>query len=109
MKNKAITILLLIVLGLSISARHLWYINKLFFYIGDALAWPIALGIIVWLTVGYAQIIAEAIFLLTLSNLLDEVFFDPVTIGINEYVFFTIITVWTIIRLRKCRISGMNL
>ena len=31
---------------------------------------------------------------LSVSNLLDEIFFDPTSIGINEYVFAMVIIIW---------------
>jgi hypothetical membrane protein len=38
--------------------------------------------------------IANVCFWLSVSNLLDEIFFDPTAIGINEYVFAVIIIIW---------------
>lgn len=54
----------------------------------------IALGIclLFWeLKVKVKTIAAEIGFVLSLSNIADELFFDPKAIGINEYIFALII------------------
>ena len=38
--------------------------------------------------------IANVCFWLSVSNLVDEFFFNPTAIGINEYIFAVIIIVW---------------
>jgi hypothetical protein len=91
------TILLVALLVISIVCRN----YEPAYFVGDALCWVIALQIIVLNTAGKQKIIAQGILLLTVSNLLDEVIFDPTTTGINEWVFFALVAIWSIKRFYK--------
>lgn len=47
------------------------------------------------------NIIFEITGWIALSNLLDELFFNPVRLGVNEIIFAVIVAVWTTHKLRK--------
>lgn len=84
-RGKVLRALLLVLLVVSILARNTsWDAG---YFIADAFCWCVALGIIVLTTTGSVRIIAEGIFLLTISNFLDEVFFDPTVTQWNEWLF----------------------
>lgn len=93
-----------------ILGQNFWsYVDSSFYFICQAFAWVMVYIYIVVTTHSLTKIIAEGILLLSISNLLDELFFNPLKVGINEYVFLLLIIVWTIIRLRKCNILKKKL
>lgn len=70
----------------------------------DALAWMLVMIFLCTLTyTRWVRIVLVWVSMLVMSNLIDEIFFNPVAFGINEIVFLIVVTLWTISRLLKCR------
>jgi len=88
--------ILYIALLVSILTYNLWiYLPKGFFYIGNA--------IFIFILCFYIFIINNKSFItfvlmaLSISNLLDELLFDPLKLNINEFLFTVFIVVfWNI-------------
>lgn len=95
-RGKILRALLFCLLIVSIVARNG---DDKCYFIGDAFAWCIALAIIMMQTRRSSYIIAEGIFLLTISNLLDELFFDPTKTQWNEWAFFVGVAILTTVKL----------
>jgi hypothetical protein len=72
------------------------YCWKGFFYHCMALGIFLAFGFIKSITESRKDLkgIANVCFWLSVSNLLDEIFFNPSAIGINEYLFAIAIIIW---------------
>jgi hypothetical protein len=95
--------ILYIALLVSILTYNLWsYFPKGFFYIGNA--------IFIFLLCFYIFIINNKNFItfvlmaLSISNLFDELIFDPLTLNINEFLFaIFIICFWDIKKLLNAR------
>lgn len=97
-RNTATTILLCLFFALSIICRN--GPDEVYF-IGDAACWVIVCLILVLNLSGVQKIIAEGIFMLAISNLLDEIMFDPTHTGLNEWVFLFIVLIWSGKRIHK--------
>jgi lipoprotein signal peptidase len=69
------------------------------YYSGQALSYVLILLAMLFNRNKYAY---ELVLLLALSNLIDELFFDPTILGVNEILFAIILLIWTVYRLIKC-------
>lgn len=115
MTDKQIKYLLLATFIVAFTTYSLWSPIKEFFgirifYPGIALSFVgytyIIHQLIKRLTIekGYRKhilIFSNVIFLTTVNNLLDEIFFNPTVISINEYMGFIVIIVVTIYNYNK--------
>jgi hypothetical protein len=74
-------------------------IGRMCYYSGQALSFVLLI-----LATQYpkSKPIFELALLLALSNLIDELFFDPTIFGKNEIVFAIILAIWTAYRTQKC-------
>jgi hypothetical protein len=81
------------------------YIGEPFFEAGywftlDAFAKFFLTGAVAIVATDYLfQVIANCLFILAGSNLLDELFFNPQSTGINEYLFASIVVVYACIKI----------
>lgn len=94
------------VLLVNTAAHQLCWLDDRIYFIGDAISWVLCLLLVVRLTRGVARSIAAGILLLAISNLLDELLFDPVHVGFNEYIITALAAVWTINNIRRCLTSN---
>jgi len=92
-KNKVATIASLLAMVVLLCAYNLWMIidiSKDSYFIFIALSFPIFFGIIMFLISKHTIFTFSSLFIclwLSIANLLDECFFDPVTIQIQEYAY----------------------
>lgn len=90
-------ITLIVSLILSISAYTCWgFMWSGFYYQAMAVSILLWMVIIRDLSTGFLKKIATIGMWLAVSNLLDEVFFDPKAIQVNEYVFALIVIIITL-------------
>jgi hypothetical protein len=102
-------IILIVLLVINILARHVFVYSDNWYFVGDAVSWVLAFILIARLTFGTTRMVAVGIAFLTVSNLMDELFFNPQVFGWNEYVFITFVGLWLYLNLRKCRTSKSRL
>lgn len=79
-----------------VLAYHTHYFITGLFYIFMAIGITLAFLVIKSLCEQRKDLknIANVCFWLSINNLLDEIFFNPTAIGINEYLFAVIIIFW---------------
>lgn len=77
-----------------IHATNLWMLC-------DAIAKSFTMLSLALLTTGYFREWAAFMFALSVNNLMDELFFDPTMIGINEYVILIALTIYYTFKLTK--------
>lgn len=95
--KKSLKILALVAFIIGLCAYNLWpLLGSKVFYTLIAVEFCV-LYFIIWQTVTgkYWRLTMQAIFITCLSSLIDEIFFDPSKIGINEYVGFVVIVLTT--------------
>ena len=67
-----------------------------------ALAWALLLVAVRLLTEGrYLQILTECATLLAFSEVVDELFFNPVVIAVNDVTLLILTALWGLIRYMK--------
>lgn len=76
---------------------------EIVYFVGQALSFVLLLIALLYLTTGIPKIVCQFVLWLAISNLLDEMFFDPLKLGLNELCFTIFIVGWTIVKLRKWR------
>jgi hypothetical protein len=67
----------------------------------DAIAKSLTFLALVLLTTGYFREWLMFMFALTINNLMDELFFDPLSIGVNEYAILLITAIYYTIKISK--------
>lgn len=78
--------------------------NHTSFAVGQAISWVFLLLYVKDRTKNKIEcIIFEIAFWCSISNLLDELFFNPLIFGVNELFFVIFITIWTIVK--SCKIK----
>lgn len=76
------------------------YFSSGFWFLMDAAAKVCLSGAVAIVMTGYlARTIAVSLFILSISNLLDELFFDPQVTSNNEYLFGAIVLIYTIFKI----------
>lgn len=71
------------------------------YYVMQAAAWFIIYAGLTSLLNGKKRIIADALALFALNNLIDDLFFNPTVLSYNELAFFLLILLSTIYRIRR--------
>lgn len=74
-------------------------VGRTCYYSGQALSYVLILLAMLFNRNKYAY---EFVLLLALSNLIDELFFDPTILGLNEILFAILLLIWTVYRISKC-------
>lgn len=92
--------ILLSVVLVNVLAMHLHYLHKDIFFIGNAFSWFLMTVLVYRLSTGILKTISLGVIFLTLSNLIDELFFDPTVIGYNEYALLLLLIIGTIHKIR---------
>jgi len=79
-----------------VLAYNTHYFVKGLFYILMAIGITLAFLVIKSLCSSRKDLknIANICFWIAVSNLIDEIFFDPTAFGINEYLFAAVIIIW---------------
>ena len=76
--------------------------NHSSYSVGQAVSYLFLLGYVYDRVKSMAEhILFEIVFWCAVSNLLDELFFDPLHLGLNEILFAIFIIIWTIARAKK--------
>lgn len=78
--------------------KGVWYVGEI---VSDVLFW-LSFNIFFRTNPKY-KATATAFLMLSVNDLLDQILFDPSSFGWNEKVFFTLIILWYIRSIRKCR------
>jgi hypothetical protein len=99
--NKAILIAIIIV---SILCRNIWILNDNIYFIGDAICWVLILVCLRNnLVNAIDKLICDLVLWMTVSNLMDELFFNPLKIGANEIVFGILMIIYCIRQMRHVK------
>ncbi len=100
MKKKLLYILILTFVLNSLNGLLWSYIKELTgfspYYVIQALSFVGYTYVIYSLVNGYSRIISKSILLVTISNLVDELFFNPTLFEYNEFMAFGLILVFLI-------------
>lgn len=77
--------------------------GKKVYYVGQALSFVLIIlaGRIKTVDDEVTKIFFDFTMWLAISNLMDELFFDPVSFGVNEIIFSTLVIIWTVYRVIK--------
>lgn len=82
---------------LAVAGYNLWsFISETFFYVCQALCFVSLYGVL-WYSNRKDYIesnVAQVGFWFAMNNLLDQLFFNPLSYGWNEYLFAAIVVIW---------------